>query len=139
VVPTLNAISSLKMPPPTFPELAAAKAPKATLKTIEDPKLRAKVGEFVGNVFYGTLLKQMQDSKLKGKYFHGGHGEDVFKGQLNMELAKRMGQSKNDPIANQMYDAFVRSAEGTRPKADKPAVTQLEAPGQLRAYELKKD
>jgi len=70
--------------------------------------MRAQVGEFVGNVFYGTLLRQMQASKIKGKYFHGGRGEEVFQAQLGMELAKRMGQAPNDPIANEIYDAFVR-------------------------------
>jgi len=73
--------------------------------------LRKQVGEFVGNVFYGTLMKQMQASKLKGKYLHGGRGEEVFKGQLHMELAKRMGQAAGDPIAESMYRAFARNAE----------------------------
>ena len=56
-----------------------------------------------------------------------------------MELAKRMGQSKSDPIANKMYDAFVRSAEASRPRSEKPPVTQLEPIGYSRAYELTRD
>lgn len=71
--------------------------------------LRENVGEFVGNVFYGTLMRQMQNSKLKGKYLHGGRGEEVFQSQLNMEYAKRMGRSPNDPIANRIYDAMTRN------------------------------
>ena len=70
--------------------------------------MREKVGDLVGNIFYGTLLRQMQESKFKGEYFHGGRGEEVFRAQLGMELAKRMGQSPNDPMANMIYDAFVR-------------------------------
>ena len=70
--------------------------------------MRAKVGDLVGNVFYGTLLRQMQESKIKGKYFHGGRGEEVFQAQLGMELAKRMGESPSDPMANMIYDALVR-------------------------------
>ena len=53
---------------------------------------RKRVGELVGNVFYGTLIKQMQASKLKGTVMHGGRGEEVFGGQLGLELAKRMGR-----------------------------------------------
>lgn len=71
-------------------------------------EMREKVGDLVGNIFYGTLLRQMQQSKIKGEYFHGGRGEEVFQAQLGMELAKRMGQSPNDPMANMIYDAFVR-------------------------------
>lgn len=70
--------------------------------------MREQVGDLVGNIFYGTLLRQMQESKLKGEYFHGGRGEEVFRAQLSMELAKRMGQSPNDLMANMIYDAFVR-------------------------------
>lgn len=76
---------------------------------------RKDVGEFVGNIFYGTLLREMSDSKLKGKYFHGGRGEEVFRGQLNMELAKRMGQSAGDPIAEKMYEALNRAKKQKSP------------------------
>lgn len=126
------------MPVPVPPSVGP-KAPQLNAKSVEDPKLREKVGEFVGNVFYGTLLRQMQDSKLKGKYFHGGRGEDVFKGQLNMELAKRMGQSKADPIANSMYDAFVRSAEGSRANKERPAVTELKLLNEAQPIASTKD
>jgi len=69
--------------------------------------LRGRVGEFVGGVFYGTLLQQMQKSKLKGTYLHGGRGEEAFQGQLNLELAKKLGRAKNNPIA----DRLVKSIE----------------------------
>lgn len=78
----------------------------------EDPakerELRQLVGDYVGNVFYGTLLQQMRDSTIKGKYFHGGRGEEVFQAQLHMELATRMGRAPGDPIANRMYEAMTR-------------------------------
>ncbi|MBN2560367.1 MAG: hypothetical protein JXQ75_05495 [Phycisphaerae bacterium] len=74
----------------------------------EDRLLRQRVGEFVGDVFYGTLIRQMQASKLKGEYFHGGRGEEVFQAQLGMELAQRMGRAIDDPIANRIYEAMSR-------------------------------
>lgn len=66
---------------------------------------RKAYGEVAGNVFYGTLMKQMNESKLKGKYFHGGRGEEAFRGQLALELGKRMGQSPTDPLVNRMFAA----------------------------------
>ena len=42
----------------------------------DDDELRERVGEFVGGVFYGMLLRELQESKLKGKYMHGGRGEE---------------------------------------------------------------
>ncbi len=79
--------------------------------------LRADIGEFVGNVFYGTLLRAMRDSTLKGSYMHGGRGEEVFSGQLHMELAKRMGQAPNDPIANSLFKAWT-AQDGKRVTAE---------------------
>lgn len=73
------------------------------------------MGEFVGNVFYGTLFRQMRESRIQGKYFHGGRGEEIFQSQLNMELSKRMGQASNDPIANKMYDAFAKRLGSRQP------------------------
>ncbi len=94
--------------------------------------LRERVGEFVGNVFYGTLMKQMQSSKLKGKYFHGGRGEEVFQGQLNMELARRMGQAVGDPIAEKMYASFVRNEKG------KQGATAVDRSRPAAAFEMKR-
>ena len=74
----------------------------------ENPQLREKLGEFVGDIFYGTMIRQMNDSKLKGEYFHGGRGEQVFQAQLGMELARRMGRATGDPISNHLYDAWTR-------------------------------
>ncbi len=73
-----------------------------------DGELRQRLGEFVGNIFYGMLIRQMNESGLKGEYFHGGRGEDVFKAQLGMELAQRLGRAANDPITNRLYEAMAR-------------------------------
>jgi hypothetical protein len=64
--------------------------------------VRARVGEFVGSIFYGTLLREAQKSSLKGKYLHGGRGEEVFKGQLNEELARKLGRAQNNPVTDRL-------------------------------------
>jgi peptidoglycan hydrolase FlgJ len=110
------AVTSMGMPQAA---LAPWAAPRPRLKGATGAKaspnaaptgeaLRKKVGEFVGNIFYGTLLRQMQNSKLKGKYFHGGRGEDVFQGQLGMELASRLGRASNNPVVNRLYGEMSR-------------------------------
>ncbi len=73
-----------------------------------DADLRGIVGEFVGNVFYGTLLRQMEQTTIKGKYMHGGRGEEVFQSQLHMEYAKRLGRAPGDPIADRIYESMTR-------------------------------
>ncbi len=101
-----------------FPRATNIERVAASSPELPESELRRNVGEFVGSAFYGTLLREMQDSKIKGKYFHGGRGEEIFQSQLNMELSKRMGQASNDPIANKMYDAFAQRL-GSRQPAQK--------------------
>jgi hypothetical protein len=54
-------------------------------------KLRDATDAVVGSVFFGTILKAMRNSKLKGEYGHGGRGEEVFGAQLHGVYAERMG------------------------------------------------
>jgi hypothetical protein len=95
---------------PTTPPAApgAGELNPATSAAPPPGDARRAVGEIVGNVFYGTLLRQMHASNLKGAYFHGGRGEEAFQGQLVMELARRMGHAPNDPLANRIYHAIAR-------------------------------
>jgi hypothetical protein len=53
--------------------------------------LRKVVGEVVGTTFVGEMLKIAHNSKLEGKYGHGGRGEQVFRGQLDQQLAQMIG------------------------------------------------
>ena len=76
--------------------------------------MRDRVGEVVGQIFYGTLLREMQASKLKGRFGHGGRGEEVFQGQLGMELAMRIGRSGNNAIADRLYEDWFGRLRGDR-------------------------
>ncbi len=51
--------------------------------------LRQAASEVVGSVFFAPMLKMARDNPWKGKYGHGGRGEEVFGAQLDMELARR--------------------------------------------------
>lgn len=68
-------------------------------------------GELVGSVFYGKLLSQMRDSKLKGKYGHGGRGEEVFSAQLHGVLAERIGASDRSGLKEAVYKRLVRQQQ----------------------------
>ncbi len=71
------------------------------------PRLREAAGQAVGSVFFGTLLKMMRESDLKGGYGHGGRGEDVFSAQLHGLFAERLGGAVKTPLT----EAIVRTLE----------------------------
>ncbi|OWY70546.1 hypothetical protein B7486_13070 [cyanobacterium TDX16] len=87
---------------------------------------RKQVGEFVGNIFYGTLIQQMQASSLKTKYFSGGRGEEVFQGQLGIELAQRLGRSANNPVADKLASAIEKRLGISNVQTETPAATGKE-------------
>jgi len=66
-------------------------------------RLKEATGQIVGSVFYGTLLKSMRDSELKGAYGHGGRGEEVFAAQLHGMWAERMGEASNGGLTDVLY------------------------------------
>jgi Rod binding domain-containing protein len=100
---------------------AAADALDPTLK-----KLRTSVDKVVGSVFYGTLLKTMRASPLKGKFGHGGRGEEVFSAQLDQMLAEKAGQARRYSLNDALYEHLARQptrTTSTRPSLSGPKFT----------------
>jgi len=75
-------------------------------------RLREVTGQVVGSVFFGTLLKTMRESELKGAYGHGGRGEEIFSAQLHGILAERMGATMRTGLGSAVYDRLHRQQEG---------------------------
>lgn len=59
--------------------------------------------QFVGEAFFGQMLKSMRSTQGKAAYFHGGHAEEVFQGQLDQLLSEEMTESSADQIADPMF------------------------------------
>ncbi len=82
--------------------------------------LRKSINEFVGTVFYGQLLKAMRNSPLKSDIGHGGRGEDVFAGQLDIELSQQIGRASGFDLTDAIYRRLRRGAVAARAGADEP-------------------
>lgn len=74
-------------------------------------RLREVTGQVMGSVFFGTLLKSMRESELKGAYGHGGRGEEVFMGQLHGVLAERMGAARDQGVGAALYQRMERQQQ----------------------------
>ena len=63
---------------PAKPAFAMAKPPAGAAKRADNPALRKAFDEFVGETFYGQMLKEMRKSQGKVAYFGGGQAEEIF-------------------------------------------------------------
>ncbi len=90
---SLPATSSI----PTLSQREAAKA-----------QLRSVVNEVVGTTFFAPMLKTAHNSVLKGKYGHGGRGEEVFQSQLDIEFARSIGRGVKTGLAEALYRKLAR-------------------------------
>lgn len=66
-------------------------------------EVKEKFIEFVGQTFYGQMIKSMRTSVGKPAYFHGGRGEEVFQGQLDQQLAEYMTKASASDFAEPLF------------------------------------
>jgi hypothetical protein len=71
------------------------------------PSLRRAFDDFVGQTFYGQLLKSMRTSLGKPPYFHGGRGEEVFQAQLDQVMVEKMSDATAETLTGPMFELFM--------------------------------
>jgi peptidoglycan hydrolase FlgJ len=70
----------------------------------QSSELRTHFTQFVGETFYGQMIKAMRSTVAKPAYFHGGRGEEVFQSQLDQTLAEHMTAATADRFADPLFD-----------------------------------
>ncbi|NOY29780.1 MAG: hypothetical protein GXP28_06265 [Planctomycetes bacterium] len=112
---------------PLKPDAASAEQQIAEAKEVRDT-----FRTFIGESFFGQMLKSMRNTLDKPAYFHGGHAEEVFRGQLDQTLAQEMTKSSADKIADPMFrQQFPKQAAILR-RAEETATPSLADLDQLR-------
>ena len=86
--------------------LAPAQALAAPSNSENDISLREAFDTFVGETFYGTLLKSMRQTLDKPAYFHGGRAEETFQGQLDQTLVEEMTKASAQQFTGPMFELF---------------------------------
>ena len=69
--------------------------------------------KWVGQTFFGTILKQMHNSPFKSELWSGGRGGEAFSSLYDQHLAERMARGAGRGLSNAIVKHIERS---TRPQ-----------------------
>ncbi len=72
----------------------------------DDARLRETFNSFVGQVFFGQLLKAMRKTVGKPAYFHGGRAEEIFQQQLDEILGEKLAEASGEKFSEPMFELF---------------------------------
>lgn len=100
------AISPLATSPPA--QLPSALAPKPANENVSVEKAREvkeAFAQFVGEAFFGQMLKSMRATVGEPAYFHGGHAEEQFQARLDQQLSQDMAANGASGFADQMFES----------------------------------
>jgi len=73
-------------------------------KEVKLDSLREKFTQFVGETFFGQMIKAMHSTVGKPAYFHGGRAEEVFQGQLNLAMAEHLTKASAARFSEPMFE-----------------------------------
>jgi Rod binding domain-containing protein len=89
-------------------------------------QLHQKFTQFVGEAFFGQMIKAMRTTVGKPAYFDGGRAEEAFRGQLDQKLAEEMTKSSADKFAEPMFRQQFPNVElPTKPQASQRSASDL--------------
>ena len=74
--------------------------PASAAKPTRHEQLVEQTRNWVAQTFFGTLLKQMDESPFRSELFSGGRGGQAFSSLYNQQLAERMARSAGDKLVN---------------------------------------
>ena len=66
-------------------------------------ELKEKFTQFVGETFFGQMIKSMRSTVGKPAYFHGGQAEEAFQGQLDQKLAEHLTKASADKFSEPLF------------------------------------
>jgi Rod binding domain-containing protein len=105
---TISNIQVPKLGPPNVPKTlgpvntAANRFEKPNFG--DKDELREKFTQFVGETFYGQMIKSMRSTVGKAAYFDGGQAEKAFQGQLDQQLAQHLTKATAERFAKPLFN-----------------------------------
>jgi Rod binding domain-containing protein len=86
--------------------ITGASPPAPAGNATDDPKFIEAFNTFVGETFYGTMLKSMRNTVGKVPYFNGGRAEEIFTRQFDQVLAEKLGKTRSQGISEPMLKLY---------------------------------
>ena len=71
-------------------------------------EVREKFQDFAAGTFYKEMLKSLRSGQKHSKYFYGGQTEEIFRGQMDQQIAEDMARQYGGPFANPLFEAYSR-------------------------------
>jgi peptidoglycan hydrolase FlgJ len=88
-------------------------------------ELKEKFTQFVGEAFYGQMLKAMRSTVGKPAYFYGGRAEEVFQGQLDQKMAEELTKVSASKFAEPMFERQFPKLAAVKPASGLSDLAQL--------------
>src|SRR3954466_2026097 len=89
-------------------------------------ELREKFTQFVGEAFFGQMLKAMRSTVGKPAYFYGGHAEEVFQGQLDQTMSEHLTKASASKLAEPMFERQFPQFAEAKPVSELDQLSQLQ-------------
>src|SRR3954468_7845443 len=100
-----NTVGLLKAPQVMSLHGAGEPTPSLSVKGKgSSDEVRDKFTQFVGESFFGQMMKAMRSTVGKPTYFYGGRAEEVFQGQLYQTMAQHLTKASASKFADPMFE-----------------------------------
>ena len=74
-------------------------------------EVREKFQDFVSGTFYKQMLKALRQGQKNSKYFHGGQAEEIFRGQMDQQVAEDMAHQHGAAFSGPLFAAYSRQTQ----------------------------
>jgi Rod binding domain-containing protein len=120
--PTGSAATSLMSKMPGFDALgldAARHVPRGKAHAVRD-----KFQDFAAGTFYKEMLKSLRSGQKHSKYFYGGQAEEIFRGQMDQQIAEDIARQHGATFASPLFEAYSRQTGLTQAGPTQAGPTQ---------------
>lgn len=123
-----SAVAALKLPMAgALNGIAGEPSPGLSLqgKGKSSGELRERFTQFVGEAFFGQMMKAMRSTVGKPAYFYGGRAEEVFQGQLDQTMAEHLTKTSASKFSEPMFERQFPQLTEAKPASGLDQLSQL--------------